>query len=230
MCARSERNFACPGCSVANGAAHGSTVIRNGGRATHCEPRASAAEVATIRCDVIAKEGAFGGATPLRAVALSLANASNGATHALPESGPLKRSAQNAAYRARKRAQVHGEAGAVPNYRSLEELPIPQSDTRRADGENFLLHDSGPGAIGYFCLVRKATPDRLRRRKSGPRTEPSRFARRSGSKFTLFTRWSAGTASRAYTHSCRINRMALICGCGRKSETSLGRRRMAVSG
>ena len=85
-CARSERNFTSPGYAVADGAAHGSTVLRNGERATHCEPRATAAEVATIRGDVIAKEGAFGGVTPLRAVALSLANASTGATHTLPPS------------------------------------------------------------------------------------------------------------------------------------------------
>ena len=151
-CARSERNFARPGYDVADGASQGPTVLRHSAHAIHCEPRAAAAEVATIRGDVIAKAGAFGGIAPLRAVALSLAKASAGATHALPESGPLKRSAQNAAYRARKKAHVHGEAGVVPNYRSPEELSIPQSATRRADGGNFLLHDSGPGGDRVLLL------------------------------------------------------------------------------
>ena len=166
-CARSERNFACPGYAVANGAAQGSTAIRNGEHATHCGPRAVAAEVATIRGDVIAKAGAFGGIAPLRAVAPSLEDASDAATHALPESGPLKRPARNAAYRARKKAQARGEARGVPNCRSLAGLTIPQIATRRADGENFILYDSGAGGDRYFCLVREATPDPLRRRMSG---------------------------------------------------------------
>ena len=129
---------------MTDGVPQGCFVVREGPRTSHCEPRSSVAEVATIRADVIAKSWAFGGVTPLRAVSLSVAGASEAAAHTLPNSAHLKRSAQNSIYRARKKVQIQGEAGQLPNCKNLEDLSLPESATRRADGEDFLLHDSGP--------------------------------------------------------------------------------------
>ena len=159
-CSRSGRCFRCPGYAVTDVPSQGCRVLRIGGHADHCEPSASAGEVASIRSDVIARAGAFGAAPPLRTVALSIEGASDPATHLLPNSSSLKRSAQNAVARTRKRAQTDGEAGHTANYKNLEDLPTPESVTTRPGGESLLLHDSGPGAIGYCCLEHKATFDR----------------------------------------------------------------------
>ena len=63
----------------------------------------------------------------------------------LPTAGVLKRSAKNAAFRARKKALVGGEAGFIANYNSLMDLAIPPYLMRRRDGDEFLLYDSGEG-------------------------------------------------------------------------------------
>ena len=142
---RPGRNFSCPRYAVTDGASQGCRVVRAGGHAGRCEPSASAAAVAPIRADVIAREGAFGATQPLRTVALSIAGASDPATHMLPNAAQLKRSAQNAAARKRKRTQAEGETGLIANYNNLDDMSIPESVTRRPDGESFRLHDSGPG-------------------------------------------------------------------------------------
>ena len=110
---RAGKNFSYPGYAVTDGVVQGCVVGREGPHTSHCEPRASASEVATIRGDVIWKSGAFGGVTPLRAVALSVADASEEATHTLPNSAQLKRSARNAIYRARKKSANSRGSGRV---------------------------------------------------------------------------------------------------------------------
>ena len=144
-CSRSGRYFRRPGYAVTDGPTQGCHVLWTGGLADHCEPSASAGEVAAIRADVIARAGATGAAPPLRKVALSIAGASDPATHLLPEASSLERSAQNAVSRTRKRANTDGEAGHVANCKNIGELSIPECVTWRPGGESFLLHDRGLG-------------------------------------------------------------------------------------
>ena len=94
-CSRDGGNFSFPGFDAPDGVSQGCFVVREGPHASHFDPRASAEEVATVRGDVISKSGAFGGVTPIRAVALSVAGAPEEATHTLPNSSHIERPAQN---------------------------------------------------------------------------------------------------------------------------------------
>ena len=136
-CSRSGRRFRCPGYAVTDGPTQGCRVLRTGWHADHCDPIASASEVASIGAGAIARSGALGAAPPPRTVALTIAGESDPATHLLPDSSSLKRSAQSAVARARKRARADGEAGHVANYKNIGELSIPEIATRRPDGESF---------------------------------------------------------------------------------------------
>ena len=53
----------------------------------------------------------------------------------LPNASQLKRPSQNADARKRKTTQAEGEAILIANYKNLEDLSIPESVTRRPDGE-----------------------------------------------------------------------------------------------
>ena len=144
-CAKAEHNFKCAGFAVTDGCVAGAAVLRSGSHAAHCEPSASVAEAAAIRQEVRAK-ACVAGSTPSITVAQCLAKSSPTVAHSLPSLGSLKRSAQNAMYRSQKKAQSVGSGGVAPNYNSLEALSIPPQVLLREGGENFLLHDSGPGA------------------------------------------------------------------------------------
>ena len=77
-------------------------------------------------------------------------------TRSIPPSAVLKRSAQNAAYRARKKTHAAWESGDCANYNHLEELAIPPHITRRRDGNECLLYDSGAGAGRILLLGTQA--------------------------------------------------------------------------
>ena len=158
-CVNAEWNFKCGGYAVTDGKVPGSAIVRTGDHASHCEPSASKQDVAAIRHAVISTAGGSAGVTPVRAVAECIGGAGSSVLQALPTSASLKRSAQNAAFRARKKAQADGEAGFFANYNSLEELRIPPSIISRRDGDEFLLYDSGPGE-GRILLL--GTQDNVR--------------------------------------------------------------------
>ena len=121
-----EWNSKCSGCAVTDGNFPGSVIPRTGEHDPHCEPSAPKKDVATIRHAVISTAGWSAGATPCaRMFRVSWRGHGASVTRSPPPSEPLKRSAQNAAYRVRKKARADGVSGFVANYNSLEELAIP---------------------------------------------------------------------------------------------------------
>ena len=142
-CAKYDRGFKRKGFDVASGKAPGAIVLRTGDRDEYCEPSASQMEAKTDRRNVIARAGGPAGVTPTRAVAECIGAVGGEVTRSLPTAERLKRDAQNAGLRGRRKARMEGEGGFVANYNSLEEMAIPPNLTTRPGGDEFLLYGSG---------------------------------------------------------------------------------------
>ena len=144
-CDIDERDFRCAGFALTRRRGPRCVVVNLGPHGANCEPGESRKDTPAIRHAVIQTAGGASGVTPTRGVGGNLAGDGEGATHTLPDPHKLKRSAQNAPYRAQKRAKADDEGGVVENYRSLEVLAIPAKLLRRG-GDDFILYDLGPGA------------------------------------------------------------------------------------
>ena len=213
-CSRSGRNFISPGCAVTDVSPQGCRVVREGGHADHCETSAAAGDVASIRADVIAREGSFAATPPLRTDALSVAEASCAETHIPPKAAHLKRSAQNAAARKRKRANADGAAGFIANYKTSKTCPSRQAPLGAPTGSHSSSTTAGRWEIGYCCLGPRSTFNRYRTLKFGGPTGLSRRDRSSGPSCTLPARRLAGISFRVYTRPFRVNQRRSITGCG----------------
>ena len=175
-CGNQSRQFRCLGYAVTRGVGAGCEIVNLGPHAATCEPGESKGEAKAIRHAVIDTAAGASGVTPTRAVAENLAGAGENVMQSLPDTHRLKRSAQNAAYRSRKRAQADNDGGVVPNYRSLEELVIPNKLLRRNDGD-FLLFDSGPGEDRILLFGTASNLASLRNAEVWERTGRSKSAR-----------------------------------------------------
>ena len=123
-CVKAWRNFKRTWFSVTDGSVAGADVLRPGSHAAHFAPIASMADVARIRQDV--RANAFiAGPTPPLTVAQWLAKSPPPRRRAFdPPLASRRRSAQNASYRAQKKAHAAGRGGVSPNYNSLEEISL----------------------------------------------------------------------------------------------------------
>ena len=136
-CGNSDRDFRCAGFAVTRGRGPGCDVVNLGPHGANCEPGDSRKDASAIRHAVIQTAGGTSGVTVTCAAAENLAGNGERAMHTRPDPHNLKRSAQNASYRAQKRAPSDGEGGVVANYRSMEVLAIPTK----------LLHRGGEGPL-----------------------------------------------------------------------------------
>ena len=103
-CGNQSRQFRCLGYAVTRGVGAGCEIVNLGPHAPTCEPGESKGDAKAIRHAVIDTAAGAAGVTPTRAVAENLAGAGENVLQYLPDTHRLKRSAQNAAYRSRKRA------------------------------------------------------------------------------------------------------------------------------
>ena len=142
-CAKYDRGFICNGFDVENGKDPGAIAIRTRDRDEYCDPSATQMVAKTARLNVIARDGGLEGVTHSRAVAERIGAVGGEVTRSLPTAERLKRDAQNAGLRGRRKARMEGEGGFVANYNSLEEMAIPPNLTTRPGGDEFLLYGSG---------------------------------------------------------------------------------------
>ena len=131
-CDSADRDFRRAGFAVTRGRGPGCDVVNLGPHGANCGPGVSRKDASAIRHAVIQTAGGTSGVTPTRAVADHLAGDGESVMHTLPDPHKLKRSAQNASYREKKRAQADGDGGVVANYRSMGVLATPDESRPHA--------------------------------------------------------------------------------------------------
>ena len=159
---------------------------------------------------------AFGGVTPLRAVSLSVAGASEAETHTHPNSAHLKRSPRTQATGRAKKRKFKGKRASCLTTKISRICPPLKAPLAGPMGRISYYMTADREMIGYCYSERKSTSDRLRWLRFGGQTESPRPSRPSGSGSTRSARRLRVTASRAYTPSYQINHRGLIRECGAK--------------
>ena len=105
-----------------------------------------------MRRSGITRAGGSAGVTPSRSVAECIGAVAAAVARSPPTAACLKRSAQDAAFRARRKARLQGGAGFVANYNSLEEMAVHPNVMIRPGADEFLRYDGGPGAARILLI------------------------------------------------------------------------------